>query len=98
MKINEEWSIGSDELQYIVYQTKATKKVDALHETRTTAVAYFTTLPCALSWLVDNAVKTSELKDLKQTAVKLEAGNADILKAIAKIATRAEKGMVTSNE
>jgi len=35
---------------------------------------------------------------LKQTAAKLEAVHADIIKAIAKIATRVEKGMVASNE
>jgi len=77
MAIGQDWRVGADTLNIILYQRQVNKKTG---EEYWRAHSYYATTANALVGLVNQGVRDSKLADLKTVSDKIEQLHKDILK------------------
>ena len=77
MAVGQDWRVGADTLNIILYQRKVNKKTGKEYWR---AHSYYATVANALVGLVDQSIRDTELADLKTVCDKIDQLRRDILK------------------
>jgi len=80
LKLDENYAIGADPLNIILYQRKVTKKGKTPGTETWRAIRYYRNCENALEGLVDLKINSTDLKDLETIVREIQATKAMIVK------------------